>query len=158
MFQTRECVWVTSVVFVTEIMAIYLLLNYTIFTREKKYHILKRKILTSSFIFVKVKWIRTGVKGARTHFNSLQNIVSPAPCFSPLNFIQFSISVNQLPFINVEMWLTCKDLLFLYAILHTGTVIFSIMWFAVTTGKNIEAQGGIFKGTKGRVVSSSHRC
>lgn len=117
--------------------------------REKNRHILKWKILSSSFIFVKVKWIRTGVKGARTHFSSLQNVVSSAPCFSPLTEMLDCIKFNQLPFINVEMWLICKDLLFLYAILHTGTVIFSIMWFDVTTGKTLKPVEEFSKALKG---------
>lgn len=83
---------------------------------------------------------------------------SVAPCFSLLNFILLSISANQLPLINVKMGFICKNLLSLYAILHTSTVKFSILWFAVVTGKNIEAHKIVFKSTKRTVVSISHQC
>lgn len=74
--------------------------------------------------------------------------MSLTPCFSLLNFILLSISVNQLSLINVEMGFICKNLLSLYAILHTSTVKLSILWFAVVTGKNIEAHKIVFKSTK----------
>lgn len=42
------------------------------------------------------------------------------------------------------MGFICKNLLSLYAILHTSTVKFSILWLAVVTGKNIEAHKIVF--------------